>query len=475
MEHGKRQPWLRSVLCNVARDRGWCAVDIDRVEEKLLLAGGGDVAVLRAMLRSPDVINARLRSHGFHTLRVATVFAIAAALESYLVKEAASEQLRQQQEQQQQQQEEQEQQRQPHQQAAARAGSPLRLLESSSPRCAATPAEGAIPFSVSVRTDPSDRNLGLRSRGPSAHPTPQSTLHQGAAEKSSTAQVPDADTAAPAPAPSAAAEPPTAGTSEAPAAADRALSAAAVEPCRGSAGSGSSLDSGGSSSGPPEDSLNHLSPGDRVDYLLRNPETSAVVRARLPQCLLDLQHVARARQLHIVLVPLSVLYFYQNSAARTFQDGRSLQSTLDELRSGEASPYTIPLMMFQLVCSGRKPARLYSVNNRRLFCYHYVYGKERPDLLIPGLWNGTYANRGDTGGLPQGNDTDLPVLGCVSIDGTTKGCLSRTKAERDVDLEALCQQWRQRVLPEKRVVSKEGGVWLEETYHWPKSRPIPKI
>eukprot|EP00662_Eupelagonemidae_sp_cell21_P048907 gene48907-63384_t len=103
-------------------------------------------------------------------------------------------------------------------------------------------------------------------------------------------------------------------------------------------------------------------------------ETGASVATRSTKAdPLDLsQRHGAAMDYRVVEVPLCHLYFYQSVIAGHFSDGRSLQSTVDALRSGAITSKDIPLAHTML--AGR---RLYCLGTRRLACFHLAWKHAR--------------------------------------------------------------------------------------------------
>ena len=78
------------------------------------------------------------------------------------------------------------------------------------------------------------------------------------------------------------------------------------------------------------------------------------------------------------IVPLSELRFYQDYICGTFTNGRSLASTIEELRLGAITPETLPPIE-ALYHRGV----WYGMGNRRLACFFMVYSASDPHRPIP--------------------------------------------------------------------------------------------
>eukprot|EP01065_Artemidia_motanka_P042803 TRINITY_DN5798_c0_g1_i1.p1 TRINITY_DN5798_c0_g1~~TRINITY_DN5798_c0_g1_i1.p1 ORF type:complete len:561 (+),score=170.44 TRINITY_DN5798_c0_g1_i1:48-1730(+) len=166
-----------------------------------------------------------------------------------------------------------------------------------------------------------------------------------------------------------------------------------------------------------------------------------------------------AADYRIVEIPLHHLYFYQSAIAGHFSDGRSLQQTVDGLRSGSLSPWQMPLAHAML--AGK---RLYCMGTRRLTCFNFAWGRTEPDRKIPVLWNGS--NNVDA--LPQGDDVNMQVLGGLRLDGRIVTTVERLPASEDVDVKSLRKAWMTAPAPVKRKVGFDGHV---EEYFAPEFDP----
>eukprot|EP01063_Lacrimia_lanifica_P005870 TRINITY_DN13539_c0_g1_i1.p1 TRINITY_DN13539_c0_g1~~TRINITY_DN13539_c0_g1_i1.p1 ORF type:complete len:357 (+),score=82.79 TRINITY_DN13539_c0_g1_i1:54-1124(+) len=125
----------------------------------------------------------------------------------------------------------------------------------------------------------------------------------------------------------------------------------------------------------------------------------------------------------VVEVPLDWLYFYQTCVAGSFSDGKPLQETIDELRSGMVSPYTIPLM-HALCIDGR----LYGMGTRRLLCFHTVWGSVYPEKKIPIL----FCNHSATGATYNECGLHMRMFGQTRIDGGYLSQVSRRPPRRNL-------------------------------------------
>eukprot|EP01062_Namystynia_karyoxenos_P070876 TRINITY_DN66265_c0_g1_i1.p1 TRINITY_DN66265_c0_g1~~TRINITY_DN66265_c0_g1_i1.p1 ORF type:complete len:396 (+),score=78.55 TRINITY_DN66265_c0_g1_i1:71-1189(+) len=207
---------------------------------------------------------------------------------------------------------------------------------------------------------------------------------------------------------------------------------------------------------------------DPVAHALANPADGPDVANTLPDALLklsEMRDLVGGDGARIVGVPLSTLYFYQGSIACRFEEGRDLQETIDALRSGQTTICSIPLITVQLVCCTDRAPRLYSLNNRRLACFHHVFDGTFPDLIVPVLWDGSYTVRGFSGGLPQGNDTDVNIMGCAHIDGRLQTSFSLPGKGADVNVEELVDLWYKDIRPEQRTTSDKP--WCPVDFMWP--------
>ena len=108
-------------------------------------------------------------------------------------------------------------------------------------------------------------------------------------------------------------------------------------------------------------------------------------------------------------VRLRDIFFYQDYISGSFSDGRSLQSTISELRSDPKVMHgTIP-RIHVLMHRGR----YYGMGNRRLACYHFVF-RNQPDTMIPVY----LVMLGDDAELlPQGTGTSVQIGGGCMLDG----------------------------------------------------------
>ena len=86
---------------------------------------------------------------------------------------------------------------------------------------------------------------------------------------------------------------------------------------------------------------------------------------------------------HVIHVPLSSIFFYQATVASSFSCGLSLQFSINQLRLGEVTPESMPLI-YVLLMDGR----LYGMGTRRLVCFHHVWGETDPHRSIPVLFCG---------------------------------------------------------------------------------------
>jgi hypothetical protein len=111
------------------------------------------------------------------------------------------------------------------------------------------------------------------------------------------------------------------------------------------------------------------------------------------------------------MIRLRNIHFYQDYVSDRFSDGRSLQSTIDELRHGTATPSSLPPLR---VAKRSSDGKYYSLCNRRLACYHHVF-RNCPDTLIPVLLRQELA----ANLLPQGDGKGMSVRvgGGIMLDG----------------------------------------------------------
>ena len=151
-------------------------------------------------------------------------------------------------------------------------------------------------------------------------------------------------------------------------------------------------------------------------------ETSRLGGAlREPSDLIDMPILSGAAQFRIIEVPLCWLYFYQSTVAGSFTDGRGLQQTVDQLRSGEETPYTLPLM-HALVVHGM----FYGMGTRRLLCFHHVWGAHNPLKKIPVLFCGCACY-----GVPQNPEgLTMKVIGYLKLDDKYHNTVQR-KQQRE--------------------------------------------
>eukprot|EP00756_Hemistasia_phaeocysticola_P002065 Hpha_TRINITY_DN11431_c0_g1::TRINITY_DN11431_c0_g1_i4::g.137349::m.137349 len=169
-------------------------------------------------------------------------------------------------------------------------------------------------------------------------------------------------------------------------------------------------------------------------------------------------------QIRIVMVPLCHLYFYQNSIRSQFENGMLVTETMAMLQKNADRLYEIPLINVQLVyCNREDRVRMYSLNNRRLTCFHQVWGKTDPHKLIPCLWDGTCTLYGYSGGLPQGDDFNVPVTGGLALGSKLVLVVSRSKIGGDIDLNHLRNQWD---LKRQPIVKKGLEIWEGDTMLW---------
>eukprot|EP01063_Lacrimia_lanifica_P032289 TRINITY_DN5495_c5_g1_i1.p1 TRINITY_DN5495_c5_g1~~TRINITY_DN5495_c5_g1_i1.p1 ORF type:complete len:452 (+),score=118.50 TRINITY_DN5495_c5_g1_i1:80-1435(+) len=121
----------------------------------------------------------------------------------------------------------------------------------------------------------------------------------------------------------------------------------------------------------------------------------------------------------VVQVPLEWLYYYQTTIAGAFgASGGLLQRTIDELRDGAATPYTLPLMHVVAI-----NGVLYGMGCRRLLCFMHVWGMTEPGRMIPVLFNG----RATEGIAPNPTGMSMKVLGMASLDGVIVGEVTRPR------------------------------------------------
>lgn len=120
-----------------------------------------------------------------------------------------------------------------------------------------------------------------------------------------------------------------------------------------------------------------------------------------------INHEYRTQSGTPAVVALRHLHFYQDYVCERFSDGRSLLSTIDQLMRGEATVETIPPLRVVRSAKGI----YYSLCNRRLACYHYVY-RDQPDKLIPVL-----LRTGNEKLLPQGTGRHVRLSSCVMVHG----------------------------------------------------------
>ena len=160
----------------------------------------------------------------------------------------------------------------------------------------------------------------------------------------------------------------------------------------------------------------------------------------------SLQPIRELAEWHIIEIPIKHLYFYQTSVAGTFSDSRSLQSTVNELRMGEKTPYKIPLMHTLLV-----DGRLYGMGTRRTVCYHRICAHNQ-NAMIPVL----FANRSSDSSLHNKEGLNMCLIHPCVIDGVTYHEMSRSPHSPDIySCKDLTKQYENNVLPVKREGSTE--------------------
>ncbi|KAJ9453280.1 hypothetical protein DIPPA_10157 [Diplonema papillatum] len=129
-----------------------------------------------------------------------------------------------------------------------------------------------------------------------------------------------------------------------------------------------------------------------------------------------LQRIGQQAVWRVIEVPLSWLFFYQTTVAGSFSDGRSLQSTVDDLRSGGESPFTLPLMHCLIV-----DKKLYGMGTRRLLCYHHLWDATEPRKLIPVL----FCNKLCDGCTRNADGLSMAVIGTTLLDGSMRAVVER--------------------------------------------------
>lgn len=107
-------------------------------------------------------------------------------------------------------------------------------------------------------------------------------------------------------------------------------------------------------------------------------------------------------------LPLRDIFFYQDYVCNQFMDGRTLLSTIEELRSGRNTPETLP----PIECLGYR-GRWYGMGNRRLSCFHFVFRNE-PDRLIPVR---ALLVDDENPFYPQGDGVTVRLGGGMLVDG----------------------------------------------------------
>jgi hypothetical protein len=123
------------------------------------------------------------------------------------------------------------------------------------------------------------------------------------------------------------------------------------------------------------------------------------------------------------MVPLCRLRFYQDFICGTFTNGRSLGTTVEELKTGAVTPETLPPIE-ALFHRGV----WYGMGNRRLACFNIVYGKSDPFRLIPVL--ASHIPAGEEL-LHQGSGTRVRVGNGFVQDGLIKLDLVQDSAAFD--------------------------------------------
>jgi hypothetical protein len=155
-------------------------------------------------------------------------------------------------------------------------------------------------------------------------------------------------------------------------------------------------------------SSKHTALGRSSDDAYSNLENSGIHRSmsQLPET-----HEFRRQSGSPAWLPLRHIFFYQDYVSDKFSDGRSLQTTIDELRRGISTPATIPPLR---VARRSTDGKYYSLCNRRLACYHYVF-RQNPDADIPVLMRREQASYM----MPQGDGQGVAVRvgGGAVIDG----------------------------------------------------------
>jgi hypothetical protein len=110
-------------------------------------------------------------------------------------------------------------------------------------------------------------------------------------------------------------------------------------------------------------------------------------------------------------VPLARLNFYQDFICSSFMDGRNLNITVGELRSGIVTPETLPHIE-ALFYRGK----WYGMGNRRLACFNIAFADDR-SRLIPVL--ATYIPAEEEL-LAQGSGREVRIGNGLTIDGTLR-------------------------------------------------------
>ena len=141
---------------------------------------------------------------------------------------------------------------------------------------------------------------------------------------------------------------------------------------------------------------------------------------------------------HVVDIPLSMLFFYQTTVTKAFSCGKLLQFTIDQLRSGERSPTSLPLMHV-VVMRGK----LYSMGTRRLTCFHHVWGRSDPDKLIPVLMCGKRC----AGNQANHEGTKMQLFSSAKLDGVQCSSVVRTLPLKMTTVAQLMEKYNRNVLP----------------------------
>eukprot|EP01063_Lacrimia_lanifica_P017991 TRINITY_DN2496_c0_g1_i1.p1 TRINITY_DN2496_c0_g1~~TRINITY_DN2496_c0_g1_i1.p1 ORF type:complete len:416 (+),score=91.38 TRINITY_DN2496_c0_g1_i1:92-1339(+) len=152
----------------------------------------------------------------------------------------------------------------------------------------------------------------------------------------------------------------------------------------------------------------------------------------------------------VVYVPLEWIYYYQTTVAGVFSDGRPLQKTVDDLRSGRLSPSTLPLINL-LVVDGM----LFGMGTRRLVCYQHLWGLTYPEVRIPAL----YCHKTCTGKTTHSlKGLEMKVIGMLFLDNIMHASVQRERRKGPAPsfgyLEAEFNEGR-------KPVYREGEPYLE--------------